>query len=151
MLLAFDPRRSYLQGPRLGCHKKLGFDPRTRYLSGMGDEPTMYDPGNTLIPPVYSAPDLPLILVPSSAGDPSIYDPSSALTPPSGSSGSAAGAISAAASAAAAALAARNQAAIVNPSLLHSTSFSQQIAPYIPYMAIGLAAVVLLSSGKKRR
>lgn len=191
-LFSFDPRRSYLNGyyaanfvlptsapvgPRLGRYGRFGFDARRRYLSGMGDDPTMYDPGNTLIPPsvgdpsmydpgntltppVYTPPSVPLILVPSSAGDPSMYNPTTPLTPPpgysSGSPASAVAAASASAAAAASALAARNRAAIVNPQALQPSLLTQQSIAGVPnsYLFVGIGGILLLSmlsGGKKRR
>jgi hypothetical protein len=171
-LYAFDARRSYLNGYYAAnfavpgtneVGKRLSaYDARRRYLSrlrGLGDDivntdPTMIDASNTLTPPVYTAPDLPLVLVPSSAGDPSMISSGSTLTAPAGSSSSPAAAASAAAAAAASALAARNQAAIVNPALLVSPTSSLSTlfsSSNLPLIALAIGGVVLLSSGGKKR
>jgi hypothetical protein len=171
-LYAFDARRSYLNGYYAAnfavpgtneVGKRLGaYDARRRYLSGrLGDDIALTDMpiSDTLTPPVYSSPDLPLILVPSSAGDTSMMPTSSTLTPPS--SGSPASVIAAGASAAQQ-LAARNQAAIVNPTLLRTSATMPSASsiigsifstsnPNLPMIALAIAGVALLSGGKKRR
>lgn len=57
-------------------------------LSGLGDDPTMYDPGNTLIDPSFADPYanyvIPINLTAPANIDTTMIDASSVLTPPAG-------------------------------------------------------------------